>query len=177
MYNPTPNYYNDYLCHYGVLGMKWGVRKRRNKPLSKRRIKRVEKLEKYRDKKIRQNEEKVSKYKQKLDYKLQDIDDLKRYGVKSRAYDDYVRKQFSKETYTTKHNRTRRDDDVVRITKNSVGFFTKGLSLEQVIGEEERNAKAYYNIISRGEQTIDNLMGLTIDEFTKKKHIKKMILS
>ena len=22
-YTPTPDYYNDYICHYGVKGMKW----------------------------------------------------------------------------------------------------------------------------------------------------------
>ena len=25
-YTPTPDYYNDYLCHYGVKGMKWHKR-------------------------------------------------------------------------------------------------------------------------------------------------------
>lgn len=28
-YTPTPDYYNDYICHYGVKGMKWGKRKTR----------------------------------------------------------------------------------------------------------------------------------------------------
>lgn len=23
-YTPTPDFYNDYICHYGVKGMKWG---------------------------------------------------------------------------------------------------------------------------------------------------------
>ena len=26
-YTPTPDYYNDYIAHYGVKGMKWGKRK------------------------------------------------------------------------------------------------------------------------------------------------------
>ena len=26
-YTPTPDYYNDYICHYGTKGMKWGKRK------------------------------------------------------------------------------------------------------------------------------------------------------
>lgn len=26
-YMPTPNFYDDYIAHYGVLGMRWGVRK------------------------------------------------------------------------------------------------------------------------------------------------------
>lgn len=26
IYTPTPDYYNDYLCHYGVKGMKWRKR-------------------------------------------------------------------------------------------------------------------------------------------------------
>jgi len=28
-YTPTPDYYNDYICHYGVKGMKWRHRKSR----------------------------------------------------------------------------------------------------------------------------------------------------
>ena len=26
-YTPTPNYYDDYICHYGVKGMKWRYHK------------------------------------------------------------------------------------------------------------------------------------------------------
>ena len=28
-YTPTPDYYNDYIAHYGVKGMKWGKRKKK----------------------------------------------------------------------------------------------------------------------------------------------------
>lgn len=28
-YTPTPDYYNDYIAHHGVKGMKWGKRKTR----------------------------------------------------------------------------------------------------------------------------------------------------
>ncbi len=30
-YTPTPDFYDDYIAHYGVKGMKWGRRKKRNK--------------------------------------------------------------------------------------------------------------------------------------------------
>lgn len=41
--------YEEYLAHYGVKGMKWGRRKGSKKPLSARKTKKVEKLERKAD--------------------------------------------------------------------------------------------------------------------------------
>lgn len=35
-YTPTPDFYNDYIAHYGVPGMKWGVRKAPQRVVSNR---------------------------------------------------------------------------------------------------------------------------------------------
>ena len=41
-YTPTPtNFYEDYICHYGTKGMKWGVRKRYRMPSTSDAYKRI----------------------------------------------------------------------------------------------------------------------------------------
>lgn len=62
-YTPTPNFYDDYIAHYGVLGMRWGHRKKElmSLGLTKRQARRVIKVEKNRRKTENINKIKRSK--------------------------------------------------------------------------------------------------------------------
>lgn len=66
-YTPTPDYYNDYIAHYGVKGMKWGRRKSRISSITNK-LKRAKKYYKVRDNinnqlvNARTNEERLALY-------------------------------------------------------------------------------------------------------------------
>lgn len=64
--------YEDKLCHYGVKGMKWGVRKSKPKKSSGSSLRNAEKDQKQRVKEIKKS---LKKPKQKKKVKIKDLSD------------------------------------------------------------------------------------------------------
>lgn len=108
--------YNDELCHYGVKGMKWGVR-RAEKKQARRDLKNQERRSKYLSK-----TERISKASnKKARYAREQLRDLKKNGTNSELVDKRGRENANSRARSVYSKRdmergTQTDQDVVDLT-------------------------------------------------------------
>ena len=94
-YTPTPDYYNDYLAHYGVMGMKWGIRKNPAKAY----IKAYNKHKKLEEKAENYLTKDILKMRRKKASKIKLSRRTKRATNKMIKWDDKARKAFANTSY------------------------------------------------------------------------------
>ena len=135
-YTPTPDFYNDYIAHHGILGMKWGKKNGPPYPLSPGAHSQGEKKAGYK-KSIGggRNEEMYDRKKKKPDRheraanaSARDAEDLRKHGYTKEA--DAVQKvsdqQRAKSKTANKNSRlTNQESDVVQQQVDSNTISTK----------------------------------------------------
>lgn len=135
-YTPTPDFYNDYIAHHGILGMKWGKKNGPPYPLSPGAHSQGEKKAGYK-KSIGggRNEEMYDRKKKKPDRheraanaSARDAEDLRKHGYTKEA--DAVQKVSDQQRAKSK-------------TANSVGV-SKGLNSSEKVKLNEKELKKWY---------------------------------
>ena len=83
--------YETTLCHYGIKGQRWGVRRFQNPDgtLTAKGKKRLAKNQQYRDKLVNKAQKRADNHKKRGDEAIENMKDLRKNGVNSKAYKDW----------------------------------------------------------------------------------------
>lgn len=172
------------LMHYGVLGMKWGVRRYQNPDgtLTRAGEKRYAKRENYRNKLANNASENAKNSKELSKAAKRDLEDMKKYGKSSNAYRLRMaeRKEKQQEEYEWKHIHDDEKRPYSMSTDKMFNNFFDSVSADQLLSEFMNDARNdyydYADAAKKWEKAHDDLMNMPISYATKNSEILSVYL-
>lgn len=180
----------DELYHWGVKGMKWGVRRFQNEDgsLTNAGQKRYDKMEAYRTKLANKAKKKSDALREQSNEARRNVADLKRNGTKSKAYQDWKEQQDSDREweYEKKNSFAGLDGNLyVRKYERSSDRFLNDVDdylnsktrVKELIDENKIISKSAKQEAKRWMASNEKLMNMEVSALTKKRDIKKVYRS
>lgn len=172
----------DELYHYGVKGMKWGVRRYQNKDgtLTLKGKKRLAKNEAYRDKLVGKAQKRADENKRLADEETANVKDLKKHGKDSEPYrrwkaDNYRMRELEYESANVLNNNQYKSYSVSgkRLMDDLFDYANSSIKVQELIDENNANAKRHRRAAETWMNAKSSLMNMEVTALTKKKEIRK----
>lgn len=167
----------DYLMHYGVKGMKWGVR---HDPERKAR-KKAQKNEEYRQKLIKRSNKRSGQYSKLARESKAEYNNMKELGRKSPYWKEHLRDEAERKT--REYERDLRDAGMSKESAKTwsnvfggAGYFATYNDHDAFnirMKDIKKEQKNYERISKRYLNNRDYLMNMKVNSFTNKKDIRK----
>ena len=148
--------YNNTLCHYGVKGMKWGVRKeqRRNE---------------YRNKLQKRATKKAKKHKEYADIDKYGYKDIEKKGISSSFWKEHVRSEY--EDFNYNHNDGSTTDQVIGGLR-ALNYYLSNDARKEYVSELKLDYKREMQKAKEWTQRQENLMNYPVTKKTKKSELR-----
>ena len=176
---------NSELYHWGIKGMKWGVRRYQNADgsLTPKGKKRLAKNEAYRDKLVGKANKRIERHTGKANEAKANIRDLKKHGKNSETYKRWKeQKDVGREYEYESKNKIKGPDGTTYVKKYSTSGdrFVNDLfdsvfsdtTVQKLIDENRNNVKFHTERAKKWTNSKSNLMNMNVDELTNKRAIR-----
>lgn len=177
--------YETELCHFGIKGQKWGVRRYQNPDgtLTAKGKKRLAKNQQYRDKLADKAQKRADRHRSAGDEAIANMKDLRKNGVNSKAYKDWKEwEEWRRERDYEDQNSITGPDGRTYVKKYSQSgtkfvddFFDAVGSKQKVselIEENRQSAKRNYEQAKKWTSSKNDLMNMEVTALTGKREIR-----
>lgn len=177
------NYYDDYLMHYGVKGMKWGVRRYQNSDgtLTAKGKKRLANNERYREKLANKAAKRSKYYETEAKEAEARSADLQKHGSRSETYKNWQKEQREKRAkeFEDKHSVTgpdgkkyvrKYDDDFSSLCDDLFDSASADSKVQDPIDENNKTARRSRESAKNWAKTNENLMNMRVSALAEKKN-------